>query len=172
MLSRNDCLKLLDKYGIEGNVLEHSLKVEEVAIFLAKRFKEKNVDVNLELVSRGALLHDIGKVVADHTKMNHIDAGTIILRGEGFYDLAEICRTHAISFFIDKNFLLVSLEQKIVNYADKRVLGDKLVSLNERLVYLKKRYISDEQTFLEIKKNLEFLEKEIFDVLKIDKKLY
>lgn len=172
MISRNDCLKLLDKYGIEGDVLQHSLKVEEVAVFLGKKLKEKNVDVNLDLISRGALLHDIGKVVADHTKMDHVEAGTVVLRGEGFYDLADICRTHAIYVFIDKTSLLVSLEQKIVNYADKRVLGDKLVSLDERLVYLKKRYIDDEQSFLEIKKNLEVLEKEIFDVIQVDKALY
>ena len=35
---------------------------EEVASFLAKRLKEKGVPINVELVERASLLHDIARV--------------------------------------------------------------------------------------------------------------
>ena len=45
-------------HGFVGGLLEHTLSVTEVALSLGKRYKY----VNLDLLTAGALLHDIGKV--------------------------------------------------------------------------------------------------------------
>lgn len=164
MISRKKCLRLLDKYGIQGDVLKHILKVEEIATFIGTQLKQKGIIVNLKLLSAGALLHDIGKLVADHTKMEHVEAGTIILRGEGFPELAEICKKHAIYAFLKNETTPISWEEKIVNYADKRVLGDVFVSLEDRLVYLRKNLEKKNYSFKVIEKKLKIVEKEIFDV--------
>lgn len=41
MPTRDDCLNLLEKHGIIGRVLRHSLKVNQIAVFLGKKLKER-----------------------------------------------------------------------------------------------------------------------------------
>jgi uncharacterized protein len=42
-------------------VIKHCEAVAELAVEIAKACKEKGLNVNLELVEIGALLHDIGR---------------------------------------------------------------------------------------------------------------
>lgn len=163
------CRDLLDKYGIYGKVLKHVKKVEEIATHLGAKLKEKEKNINLNLITTSALLHDIGKKVADCTKMNHIEAGTIILKGEELPEHAEICRTHSIYAFYNDEEYPKTWEAKIVNYADKRVIEDKIVTLDERLNYFRKKI--NKNHINKIEKNLKLLEKEIFEKIQTNIKL-
>ncbi|MFP4567653.1 MAG: HD domain-containing protein [Candidatus Woesearchaeota archaeon] len=163
------CYQLLDKYGIDGNVLKHVKKVEKIATHLGKKLKEKEKNTNLNLITTSALLHDIGKKLANHTKMNHIEAGTIILKGEELPEHAEICRTHSIyAFYTDAEYPK-TWEAKIVNYADKRVIEDKIVTLDERLNYFRKKI--NKNHIKKIEKNLKLLEQEILEKIQTNIKL-
>ena len=66
-------------------------------------------------------------------------------------------------------------EEKIVFYADKRVVDDKIVSLEERLKYIKNRYAHINEKLMdkysEIEKKILILENEIFSEINIAKDL-
>ena len=51
-------------------------------------------------------------------------------------DIAEIIRKHYLPTFNDE----CTIEELIVNYADKRVIHNDLVTLEERFDYIRKNY--------------------------------
>lgn len=61
---------------------------------------------------------------------NHEIAVTEFLRQEGFYEIGMMIRTHGAPRTNDD--VPHTIEQKVLNYCDKRVLHDRLVSLDER----------------------------------------
>ena len=58
-IQRED-IALLKEQGIVAEDLEHSIQVAEKSLEIARRM---NVDLDMELVGRGALFHDLGKTV-------------------------------------------------------------------------------------------------------------
>jgi len=147
MPGRAQCLKLLEKYSVPENMVRHALAVEKAAVFLAKKISESGEKVDAALVSRGALLHDIGKPESLRTGVSHGEKGREILLAEGFPQaVAEIARTHALYIVMEKTPFR-SVEEKIVFLADKRVNHDKIVPLDERFKYLLERYGSTKEKF-------------------------
>jgi hypothetical protein len=64
-------------------------------------------------------------------------------------------------------------EEEVVNYADKRVQHDQIVTLEERFSDLKNRYGKDQSGFLQLeqlKKATFEIETKIFSILEIDPK--
>jgi hypothetical protein len=62
-------------------------------------------------------------------------------------------------------------EEEIVNYADKRVMHDRIVPLEERFSDLKARYGQDQKAvdYLErLQKEIYGIENKIFSILQID----
>jgi len=163
--TREECFKLLEKYNTLPNIIEHSKKVNKVAVHLAKKLKEKGIDINIDLVDRASLLHDIAKSKIIREKIppekenHHIDGEKILIK-EGYPKIARIVRMHSLKEI--KN--LKSWEEKIVQYADMRVRHTNIVSIRERIDDLIKRYnIPPEKR---IDEKLVFaLEKEIYDVI-------
>ncbi|MBW2970916.1 HAD-IA family hydrolase [Candidatus Woesearchaeota archaeon] len=162
--TRQECFELLHEYKVPQNIFEHSLVVNKVAVFLAKKLKEKGENVNVELVDRASLLHDLDK--KDTLKQsNHGEITEKILAEKGYPEVGEVCKYHRLqySYLMDK----LSWECRIVNYADSRVMHDKIVSWQERLQDLTERY--------EVKKPDKSipgfwakLEKDIFDKIKLN----
>lgn len=170
-----DCLELLEKYKVPQNVVEHSLKVHEVAMYLVEKFKNAGIHVNWRFVSDAALLHDIDK----HKTLDDMDRHGLeserILLSEGFpKEVATCARKHHLGEIL-KEKPFDSWEEKIVYYADKRVVHDKVVSLDERFAYLRKRYghINENalKTIDECEVKVKELENEIFSEIKADKNL-
>ena len=136
----NKHLKLLKKYSSSPKdfeiVTDHSLAVLGKALEIIR--KKKIYRIDLDLVIAGCLLHDIGafKFMKNfHLKQNdYIKHGIIggkILRKEGLNKIALIAERHigagiskketiGNNFPLPKkDFLPVTLEQKLVCYADK-----------------------------------------------------
>ena len=121
------------------NIQVHTRAVVEVADAVAAAIEKKRHAVNKELVNRGALLHDIAKIISIKKKreVRHTKVGAQIIEQEGFpKKLADIVCNHGLDEFSDA----LTLEEQIVNYADKRVMHDTIVSLKERMDDLKVRY--------------------------------
>lgn len=131
-LTKKQCLGLLKKYGIKGRGLKHSLAVNKFAIKIAKKIK----GVDLDLVNSASLLHDIGRFRNDKTKKGHGVEGFNILKKEGYPEIARTVKKHTLKS-INK---LRTMEEKIVNYADKRTEEEKIVSLKKRFKDLKKKH--------------------------------
>ena len=160
--SREQCFKLIEKYHVPKNIVKHSLTVNKVATYLAKQLIAKGEKVNYELVDRASLLHDIAK----HMKGdNHEEEGYKILKNEGLKEVALIVRKHSLFSVLSEKDKPVTWEEKIVFYADKRVIEDYIVGLEERMNYLKKRYGKSQEILRKIEESkllTRKIEKEIF----------
>lgn len=133
-----ECLQLLKKYKVPQNVIAHCIKVNEVAMLLARKIAARGEKINLELVDAASLLHDIDKVL-DNNGENHGKLSRQILEKEGFPEVGKLAEKHIMHTILKENGLL-TLEEKIVFYADKRVNHDKIVSIEERFRYYRKTY--------------------------------
>ncbi|MFO8152613.1 HD domain-containing protein [Thioalkalivibrio sp.] len=171
MISHKQALKILKEKRIEGKVLRHSLKVNQIAMFLGKKLSSKGENVNLELLDAASLLHDVGKKLSDDTGKNHIETGVKILQDRGLTEIAEVIRKHSINAIVEKDKIPQTWEEKLVYYADKRVREDKIVSLDERMADLRKRYPNLRKPLTNIIPKIKAIEEEIFNIVEINKRL-
>jgi putative nucleotidyltransferase with HDIG domain len=145
-----ECLELMDTHGMLPNIRKHSFRVMQVASFLGEAMAETGIGLSLPLVTAGALLHDLGKTPCLGTLNNHAEFGAVILEGLGYPHVAQVVREHVHLFtdIIDKRPVR---EAELVNYADKRVLHDQVVTLEARFADLKVRYGRTSEALARIK---------------------
>jgi putative nucleotidyltransferase with HDIG domain len=135
----SDCLALMEAHGMLPNIREHSFRVMQVADVLAQALAAAGFELHLPLISTGALLHDLGKTACLGTTQNHAHCGADILATLGYAELAQVVREH-VRLEDDWPDSRPLREAEVVNYADKRVLHTRVVSLAERFADLKERY--------------------------------
>ncbi|MCD6479052.1 MAG: HDIG domain-containing protein [Candidatus Diapherotrites archaeon] len=164
--SEKECMELLKKHNVPENIVKHSVKVKQFALRIARRLKERGQKVDEKLVIAGALLHDLDK--ADTLQCNRWKHGMKAyeeLKKLGMHSVAEVVRKHVLESILTGE--LKTIEEKIVYYADKRVRGDKIVSLKERFHYLAERYgLKDKEVMRIIEDSYEKvveLEKELLE---------
>jgi len=73
----------------------------------------------------------------------HEEAVTTFLKDEGFLDLASIIEMHGLNL---ENAQEMTIEQKLLFYADKRVVFDQVVTVDERFSDFSKRYANGQIT--------------------------
>ncbi len=169
---RQRCLELMDKYAMLDNIRAHSLTValvaEQLYDLLASSISKEFLP-NKELITAGALLHDIAKTRCLNDDCRHAEAGAHICFEEGLPEIAEIVSEHVILSDPDCNRWQEGrfFAKELVYYSDKRVKHNQIVTLDERLDYIIDRYgANDEYTIHRIRKNFitcQNLEKAIFD---------
>lgn len=140
------------------HIKRHSATVTQVADTVTLYLESQGVKIDKILVNRGALLHDIAKIIAvnENREREHAEMGSEIAVRENLgKEISEIIRKHYMNTFNDQ----CTLEELIVNYADKRVAQNKIVSLAERFDYICKRYpraipdiINNQQKYFEFEK--------------------
>lgn len=135
---REECLRLMGEYGMLENIISHSLKVAKVALFLSVELNKKGQKIALDLVEAASLLHDLTKTECLKTKEDHARTGCQVLKKMGYERVGEIVAQH-IWLGKERDPSCVC-EEEIVNYADKRVMHDRVVSLKDRFKDLKERY--------------------------------
>ncbi|MGB8990442.1 MAG: HD domain-containing protein [Desulfobaccales bacterium] len=121
------------------HIREHSFRVMQVADLLSQALAAVGFELHLPLISTGALLHDLGKTPCLGTLDNHAEWGAVILEGLGYPHVARVVREHV---YLDGNVTdpRPLREAEVVNYADKRVLHDAVVTLEVRFADLRVRY--------------------------------
>ena len=124
-----------DQYGMLDNIRAHSKVVCQVALTLTDWLEQAGLVLCRKAVEVGALAHDIAKTPCLGTDRRHAEEGAEIVKHLGFPELAYIVHHH------------VTLpcgqpldETAVVNYADKRVNHDQVVTLQERYAYIMERY--------------------------------
>ncbi len=165
--TRAECLRLTAQYGMLSHIREHSLLVTEVALRLGQGLIEAGLPLNLPLIEAGALLHDLGKTLCLGTSENHAEWGARALEELGYPEIAQVIREHVR---LDENFrdLRPLREAEVVNYADKRVLHTRVVTLDRRFADLKERYGKTAEALTRINANelrSQSLEQKIFGYL-------
>jgi len=156
--TRKECFDIIKKYHVPPNIVKHSLAVAKLAVFLAEKLKEKDMAVDVELVERACLLHDIARICevkesdynnigmtvteqektvwdklkTEYRAAHHEDTAYELLK-EQYPVLALTIKKHRYVSVLDENDRPDTWEEKIVYYADKRVMHERIVSLKERL---------------------------------------
>ena len=137
---RQECLRLMKAYGMLPNIKAHSISVCRFAMAIAQAVNQTGSNFNLAAIQAAALLHDITKTRSLETGENHARTGADLLRELGYAAVADMVAEHVTP--ADNGDDLTAGE--LISYADKRVLHDRIVSLDERFGYLYERYGRDE----------------------------
>lgn len=118
------CHELLREHGASAELIAHSEAVAAVAVALTNALNEHAQHLCLPLVAAAALLHDIARAAP-----RHAEAGGRLLEGLGYRRLSPVVRPHmdlGPAAGADVG------ETAVVFLADKLVLGDRLVTVEER----------------------------------------
>ncbi len=142
LLSRREALEILERVGCSQRVINHCKAVARLSLKIAKKLQSKGFNVNLKLVEIGALLHDIGR--SKTHSVNHVIIGSEIARSLGLPEpLVLIIERHAGGGITSeearklgwpsRSYVPETLEEKIVNYADKLIEGERVVPITRTL---------------------------------------
>ncbi len=159
--TEEQCLEYFNKYKVPQNIKEHCLRVKDVAVFIAERLQEKGIPVSIELVSTGALLHDLFKLAAlkslkptrfyenkfsdeelefweefrgKYSGKFENEIAYEVFKDE-FPELALFIREACNPHKKEKNW-----SQLALHYADIRIFQNRIVSLIERFTYFRQAY--------------------------------
>jgi uncharacterized protein len=132
------CFKFMDTYEMPSHIRAHSIMVERIASLLATALEKAGVQLSLEKVRAGALMHDIAKPLCLETGEDHSVKGKEICLLNSLDEIAEIVAEHVVLKDYQAGGPIT--EKELVYYADKRVNHDSVVSLEVRLQYLLERY--------------------------------
>ena len=136
--TRDECYKLMCEMEMMDHIVVHSMQVCRVATMLAENLKPVGIQFNYDLIRAAALLHDITKTRSFKTQENHAETGEQYLAELGYGEVGNLVRQHVR---LDEYPQNVSLgEAQIINYADKRVLHENVVSLDKRAEYILEKY--------------------------------
>lgn len=167
--TREECFRLMAEYGMLDHIIDHSTEVTRVALFLSTELNKRGQRIDLSLVEAASLLHDLTKTECFKTKEDHAQTGSRVLKIMGYERVGEVVAEH-ILLSKRKDATFVS-EEEVVNYADKRVQHDRIVSLEERFNDLQDRYANDQRAsglLEELKKATFAIENKIFSILMVD----
>ncbi|MBY9016404.1 MAG: HD domain-containing protein [Candidatus Lokiarchaeota archaeon] len=163
---------LLKKLKVPYHVRRHSLKVAEKALDLAEKMDENDVDK--DLIEIGGILHDIGRSKTHGFK--HAIIGAKILKERGFSKrLSRICETHMLGGLDkedakqvglpERDYMPLTLEEKIICLADKHIAGTKDVSIEQRFEKWFSKY-GKTQILTKAKERIDIIKKEIENLSK------
>ena len=136
--SREQAIEFLAKNKCSPRVIRHCEAVADLAVHMAENCKKKGLKVDIRLIEIGALLHDVGR--SQTQTVNHAIVGANIAESAGFPSpLVSIIKTHVGAGITPKEaqslgwpndtYMPLTLEQKIVCYADKLIEGSRRMSI-------------------------------------------
>jgi len=136
--TQEQCFLLMCEMKMMDHIVVHSMQVCRVATFLADQLNPAQNRLNYDLIRAAALLHDITKTRSFKTEENHALTGGQFLAERGYPEVGDLVRQHVrLDTYPDP---ITLGEAQIINYADKRVLHDRIVGLDKRLDYILEKY--------------------------------
>jgi uncharacterized protein len=132
------CYRLMCDMKMMDHIVVHSMQVCRVATFLTDHLNAQQNRLNYQLIQAAALLHDITKTRSFKTEENHALTGGQYVVKAGYPEVGELVRQH-VRLDVYPNPVVLG-EAEIISYADKRVLHDKVVSLDKRKSYILEKY--------------------------------
>lgn len=148
------CLELWDQFAMLPHIREHSLAVAQVATHLALTAKSKGLPVDVQLVRASALLHDIAKTYTIGHGGNHSQLGGAWMQEILGNPLLAMGITHHVHWPWPVDAKAHFLPMAII-YADKRVMHNRIVALDERFEDLYARYGTTEYIRQRLAESLE-----------------
>ncbi len=150
--SREQAIELLRKNNCSPKVINHCEAVAKFAMETASKLEKKGLKIDFKLVEVGALLHDIGRSKT-HT-VDHAVIGAKIAESAGLPEpVVRIIKRHvgggitseeAEKFGWPKDvYVPLTLEEKIVSYADKVIEQSKRVPIDLEIEQLRMEHKDD-----------------------------
>jgi len=150
--SQTEIKKLWDKYEVSPSILKHCTQVARVGFTLAQKMYARGIEVDAELVKTAGLLHDLlrpldfdyskeinqtkialcKKLKKQFGEIGHEQACRNLLIKLGYPKLAHTIGEHEFNLPKKPEHLPLTIEGKVLNYADKCVKHAEIVSLAER----------------------------------------
>jgi uncharacterized protein len=155
-------LNTLKDLDCSPHIIEHSKAVSIKAMNMAFDFSDKTgLDIDLDLIETGALLHDIGRSKT-HT-IQHAVVGAEILKNLNFpKEIVNITTKHIGAGLPDDeakilglppgNYMPTTFEEKIVAHADNLINGTLEVDIDYVIRKWKKMFGNDHPAILRLKK--------------------
>lgn len=164
--SRDECLEYLKNAGCSESVIAHSIAVEELALRISRL-----ANADMDLVSRGALLHDIGR--GKNHGIQHAVIGADMTRELGLpEEISKIIERHIGAGLSpedaqklklsNRNYIPETLEEKIVAHADNLIEEHKKRPIFKVLNHFK------ELGYKDVAERIYALHKELGDICGID----
>ena len=146
--TREECLSILTKAGCSEKVINHILTVTEIALKIAARFPE----VDMNLIEAGGLLHDLGR--AKTHGITHAIEGSKLARELSLPEKIVSIIEHHIGAGITKedaadldlpikDYIPKTLEERIIAHADNLVEGNKRVSIQRSVQVLESKGLAE-----------------------------
>lgn len=151
----SECLEIMKRFDMLDNIVRHSLQVKNVSMALVNNLIDPAI-IQPSLVLAAALLHDIAKTrTIGSRELRHDILGGEIMREMGYEAIAKAVESHVVfeGFLPDGDLE----EREIVFYADKRVMHDRIVSIDDRVDDLVQRYGINEHIIALITENKNFI---------------
>ena len=150
--SREQTIELLRKNNCSPKVINHCEAVAKFAMETASKLEKKGLKIDFKLVEVGALLHDIGRSKT-HT-VDHAVIGAKMAELAGLPEpVVRIIKRHvgggitseeAEKFGWPKDvYMPLTLEEKIVSYADKVIEQSKRVPIDLEIEQLRMEHKDD-----------------------------
>ncbi len=157
-MNENDAIGLLRKSGCSPDVIEHCKTVasyaREIALDIRNCALKRGVEVNIDidLVFTGGLLHDIGRSKT-HGIFHAVEGARIAVNNGLDKKLVNIIERHigagiteeeAVDLGLPaKDYIPLTLEEKIVAHADNMVSGKNVGSFDDLVAGLKEKELDD-----------------------------
>lgn len=157
-MKEKEALDLLRKYGCSPGVIEHCHAVAAYAREIAMDIKSctiKNraqMNIDIDLVYTGGLLHDIGRS-RTHGISHAVEGAKIAIENGLDEKLINIIERHigagipeeeaAALGLPAKDYIPLTLEEKIVAHADNLVSGAGIGSIDELVAGLRKKQLDE-----------------------------
>ncbi len=159
---RQRCFHLLHEHGVPGHIKGHCVMVARVAVAIVRMLGMEHecedgpasdpAVLHEGFAQASGMLHDIAKMECIRKFCNHADRGAEILSAYGLYEIADAVRQHVLLDMPATSYSYPDAAM-ILNYADKRVMHTRFVSLEARFDDLFKRYGTTEER----KKQIDFM---------------
>jgi len=147
--SRQEALSFLNRNGCSAKVIKHCEAVAACAVEIARKLREKGLNIDVDLVEIGALLHDVGR--SRTHSVNHAVVGAEIAKKAGMPEkVVNIIKRHVGGGITQEEaenlgwpkdvYTPQTLEEKIVCYADKLTGDAKQIPIEWTMTQLSKEH--------------------------------
>ena len=146
--TEEQCRKILERMGTPSHVVRHCDAVTNTAVRIAEALNENGCHFSVPLIRAAGLLHDALRV-----RKKHWQAGAEMAFDYGYPEVADIIMDH-MNYMHPIPVFEIN-EKDIVCLADKLRQEDKLVTLDERLEPVRKRWADNPEALKIIEDKIE-----------------
>ncbi|EHQ88361.1 DVU_1551 family NTP transferase [Desulfosporosinus youngiae] len=142
--SEEECYAIIKRADTPVKVVNHSKQVAQLSCAIGRCLIRSGYPMNIDLIKAAALLHDLAK-----GKSNHALVGAGMLAN--YPEVAEIVADHMdIRLNSDQSIT----EKEVVYLADKLIIEDQIISLQNRFMGPLEQYKHDQEAFRRIRQRL------------------